>query len=134
MIQNDVAVNNAKVLVLGLTFKEDCPDLRNSRVIDVIKEFADLGMEVDVFDPWADPQQAKDAYGIELTYSPQGDTYDAIVLTVAHTEFKSLGTAIRAWAKLSICFSIQRAYCPATLLTAGFSDLSTTAQRHMAKQ
>lgn len=99
MIQNDVAVNNAKVLVLGLTFKEDCPDLRNSRVIDVIKEFADLGMEVDVFDPWADPQRAKDAYGIELTHSPQGDTYDAIVLTVAHTEFKSLGTAIRAWGK-----------------------------------
>ena len=100
MIQNDVAVNNAKVLVLGLAFKEDCPDLRNSRVIDVIKEFADLGMEVDVFDPWADPQQAKDAYGIELTHSPQGDTYDAIVLTVAHTEFKSLGTAaIRAWGK-----------------------------------
>ena len=80
MMQNDVAVNNAKVLVLGLTFKEDCPDLRNSRVIDVVNEFTGLGMNVDVFDPWADLEQAKSAYNITLTDQPENNTYDAIVL------------------------------------------------------
>ena len=102
MIQHDVAVNNAKVLVLGLTFKEDCPDLRNSRVIDVVSEFTDLGMDVDVFDPWADPEQAKSAYKIEPISQPENNTYDAIVLTVAHKEFKTLGVSeIRKWGKAS---------------------------------
>ena len=100
MMQNDVAVNNAKVLVLGLTFKEDCPDLRNSRVIDVVNEFTGLGMNVDVFDPWADLEQAKSAYNITLTDQPENNTYDAIVLTVAHKEFKTLGVSeIRKWGK-----------------------------------
>ena len=100
MIQNDVAVNNAKVLVLGLTFKEDCPDLRNSRVIDVVNEFTGLGMNVDVFDPWADLEQAKSAYNITLTDQPENNAYDAIVLTVAHEAFKALGTSeIRKWGK-----------------------------------
>jgi len=100
MMQNDVAVNNAKVLVLGLTFKEDCPDLRNSRVIDVVNEFTGLGMSVDVFDPWADLEQAKSAYDITLTGQPENNTYDAIVLTVAHEAFKALGTSeIRKWGK-----------------------------------
>lgn len=100
MMQNDVAVNNAKVLVLGLTFKEDCPDLRNSRVIDVVNEFTGLGMNVDVFDPWADLEQAKSAYNITLTDQPENNAYDAIVLTVAHEAFKALGTSeIRKWGK-----------------------------------
>ena len=100
MMQNDVAVNNAKVLVLGLTFKEDCPDLRNSRVIDVVNEFTGLGMNVDVFDPWADLEQAKSAYNITLTDQPENNTYDAIVLTVAHEAFKTLGASeIRKWGK-----------------------------------
>ena len=100
MIQHDVAVNNAKILVLGLTFKEDCPDLRNSRVIDVVNEFAGLGMQVDVFDPWADPDQAQRAYNITLTSQPDNNSYDAIVVTVAHSDFKILGAAeIRKWGK-----------------------------------
>ena len=100
MMQNDVAVNSAKVLVLGLTFKEDCPDLRNSRVIDVVNEFTELGMHVDVFDPWADLEQAKSAYNITLTEQPKNNAYDAIVLTVAHAAFKTLGASeIRKWGK-----------------------------------
>ncbi len=100
MMQNDVAVNNAKVLVLGLTFKENCPDLRNSRVIDVVREFAGLGMEVNVFDPWADSGQAASAYNITLTEQPENNTYDAIILTVAHEAFKTLGVdKIRKWGK-----------------------------------
>ena len=100
MMQNDVAVNNAKVLILGLTFKEDCPDLRNSRVIDVVNEFTGLGMHVDVFDPWADLEQAKSTYNITLTDQPENNAYDAIVLTVAHAEFKTLGAnEIRNWGK-----------------------------------
>jgi UDP-N-acetyl-D-galactosamine dehydrogenase len=99
MLKKGVTVQGARVLVLGLTFKENCPDLRNTRVIDVITELKDYGLTIDVHDPWADAACAQHEYGLELT-APPSHTYDAIVLAVAHREFKALGApAIHAYGK-----------------------------------
>ncbi|MGE5384060.1 MAG: Vi polysaccharide biosynthesis UDP-N-acetylglucosamine C-6 dehydrogenase TviB [Omnitrophica WOR_2 bacterium] len=95
MIQRGHTIAGSKVLVLGITFKENCPDIRNSRVIDVINEFKEYSCQVDVYDPWADALDVEHEYGVELK-SKLGAGYDAIVLAVAHNEFlkidfKSLG-------------------------------------------
>jgi UDP-N-acetyl-D-galactosamine dehydrogenase len=89
MIQKEHKIAGAKVLVLGITFKENCPDIRNSRVIDVIKELQEFGTDVVVYDPWADPDEVKREYNLELLSSPKG-TYDAVVLAVAHEKFNDL--------------------------------------------
>jgi UDP-N-acetyl-D-galactosamine dehydrogenase len=89
MTQNDLPVNKANVLVLGITFKENCPDIRNSKVIDLIRELESYGTRVDVFDPQADAEEVKHEYGISLISSP-GKNYSAIVLAVSHKEFSSL--------------------------------------------
>jgi len=81
--------HNARILVLGITFKEDCPDIRNSRVIDVIKELKDYGVQVDVFDPHADPEEVKEEYGIALIPEIESE-YKAVVLAVRHKEFENL--------------------------------------------
>ena len=87
-----------RVLILGLTFKENCPDLRNTRVIDVVKHLRDYNLAVDIHDPWADPGEAREAYGIELTEQPEPETYAAVVLCVAHNEFKDLASpGIKKW-------------------------------------
>ncbi|MBR8463435.1 nucleotide sugar dehydrogenase [Campylobacter sp. faydin G-24] len=90
MIKRDVLINKARVLVLGITFKENCPDIRNSRVIDVIDELKEFGCSVDVVDPWADSSDVKHEYGFELrtNYSPKD--YDCVVIAVAHNEFKGI--------------------------------------------
>ncbi len=91
MIYNDIPINNAKVLVLGITFKENTPDIRNSRVIDVIRELETFKINVDVYDPWASPEEVKKEYGLELTEDPYGRApYDGIILAVAHKEFLNL--------------------------------------------
>lgn len=95
MIQRGHTIAGSNVLILGITFKENCPDIRNSRVIDVIKEFKEYSCQVDVYDPWADALDVKHEYDVELK-SKLGTGYDAIVLAVAHNEFleidfKSLG-------------------------------------------
>jgi UDP-N-acetyl-D-galactosamine dehydrogenase len=87
MIRKDIAVRGARVLVLGLTFNEDCPDLRNTRVVDVIAELKTYGIAVDVHDPWADPDEAIDEHGIELVAKPEQRAYDGVVLAVSHREF-----------------------------------------------
>jgi UDP-N-acetyl-D-galactosamine dehydrogenase len=89
MAKNDLPVNKAKVLVLGITFKENCPDIRNSRVIDVIRELESYGTQVDVFDPCASADEVAHEYGLKMKSSIQGK-YDAIVLAVSHNEFLSL--------------------------------------------
>lgn len=90
-------LQNARVLVLGVTFKEDCPDLRNSRGLDLVQMLAAAGAQVDAFDPWADPRNAHDMGGVELVKAPQQGTYDAVVLAVAHQQFRALDEAqIRA--------------------------------------
>ena len=90
MLKRRLPVNGARVLVLGLTFKENCPDLRNTRVVDVIAALEDYGVEVDVFDPWADGAQAHEEYGIDLVKAPEPGAYDAIIGAVAHREFASM--------------------------------------------
>ena len=100
MIKRRIHVDGARVLVMGLAFKENCPDLRNSRVVDVIAELTGYGCLVDVNDPWVDAMEAKADYGIDLAGKPEAASYDAIVLAVAHQEFATMGaTAIRAMGK-----------------------------------
>ena len=90
MIKRGVLINSARVLVLGLTFKENCPDIRNSRVIDVIEELRDFGCSVDVYDPWADEAEVKREYGIVPLKSFDEANYDCVVIAVAHDKFKGL--------------------------------------------
>lgn len=89
MTQNDLPINRAKVLVLGITFKENCPDIRNSKVIDVINELNSYGTKVEVYDPQADAEEVKHEYGVSLI-SKLGENYAAIVLAVSHKEFAGL--------------------------------------------
>ncbi len=91
MIQRDLPIVGARVLILGLTFKENCTDLRNTKVADMISEFESYGLKVDVHDPWAAPEEAKHEYGIDLIDTPQDNQYAATVLAVAHQEFRELG-------------------------------------------
>jgi UDP-N-acetyl-D-galactosamine dehydrogenase len=98
MISRNIQPSGARVLCLGLTFKENCPDVRNTKVADVIKELQSFGCRVDVHDPWADASEAQHEYGISLVAKPDRGSYDAIVVAVAHKEFVELGTAgIRAF-------------------------------------
>ncbi|QCD44510.1 nucleotide sugar dehydrogenase [Campylobacter mucosalis] len=90
MIKRGILINKARVLVLGVTFKENCPDIRNSRVIDVINELKDFGCVVDVSDPWADTKEVKHEYGFDLVQNYVLKDYDCVVLAVAHNEFKSI--------------------------------------------
>ena len=89
MTQNDLTVNKAKVLVLGITFKENCPDIRNSRAIDVIRELQSFGADVEVYDPHADANEVKHEYGLSLI-NTLNKKYSAIVLAVSHEDFKSI--------------------------------------------
>ena len=99
MIERDIQIKGARVLVLGLAFKENCPDLRNTRVVDIIENLEGLGMNVDVHDPWADAVVAQAEYSIDVV-TPESDTYDVIVLAVGHCEFLELGSqGIRAFGK-----------------------------------
>ncbi|WP_299792846.1 Vi polysaccharide biosynthesis UDP-N-acetylglucosamine C-6 dehydrogenase TviB [uncultured Marivita sp.] len=91
LIHRRTQVRGAKVLVLGLTFKENCPDLRNTRVIDTIRELEEFGAEVDVHDPWVDPKEAKAEFGIDMVSSPEEGSYDGILLAVAHKQFREAG-------------------------------------------
>ena len=90
MIKKGHKINGSKVLVLGITFKENCPDIRNSRVIDVIEELQQFGCQVDVYDPLADKEEVNNVYGLELQYSLNTKDYEAIVSAVAHSDFESL--------------------------------------------
>ncbi len=100
MLKKRIHVQESKILMLGLTFKEDCPDLRNTRVIDMIEEFKDFGAIVDVYDPWVDKLEAKQEYNISPIDTPANGQYDAIVIAVAHQQFKQLGIEqIRALGK-----------------------------------
>ena len=90
MIKKRIHVENANVLIMGLTFKDNCPDLRNTRVVDLIKEFEGLNSNIDVYDPWVDKNEALRECGIKPVNYPEKGKYDAILLAVAHNEFKQL--------------------------------------------
>ena len=91
MISKRIHLVGARILVMGLTFKENCPDVRNTRVIDVVNELSNSHAQVDVHDPWVDAEQAQAEYDIEMTAEPEAGAYDAIILAVAHRQFKDLG-------------------------------------------
>jgi UDP-N-acetyl-D-galactosamine dehydrogenase len=100
MIKQQINVSGARVLVLGLTFKENCPDIRNSKVVDILSELKEYGMQPDVYDPWIDPAQAQHEYNLTPVQQPEAQGYDAIILAVAHQQFKQLGAAgIRQFGK-----------------------------------
>lgn len=100
MTKRRIQVQGSKVLVMGLTFKENCPDLRNTRVVDIVKELADYNIDVDIYDPWVDPAEAAQEYGVTPIDSPKPGTYDGIILAVSHHQFVELGSqAIRKLGK-----------------------------------
>ena len=91
MLQRGLQVKGGRALIMGLTFKENCPDLRNTRVTDIISELESFGMQVDVWDPWVDVQEAEHEYGITPIPMPEKGHYNALVLAVSHKEFVELG-------------------------------------------
>ena len=100
MIKKKIQVEGAKVLVLGLSFKENCPDIRNTKIIDIVHELKEYHMDVDIYDPWVDASEAEHEYAITPVQSVKADTYDAVILAVAHNQFKEMGvTEIRALGK-----------------------------------
>ena len=91
MLKQRIQVEGAKVLVMGLTFKENCPDLRNTRVVDMLKELCEYGIAADVYDPWVSVEEAQHEYQIMPVLEPQQEAYDAIILAVGHQQFKEMG-------------------------------------------
>lgn len=112
MLKRRIHVGGARILVLGLTFKEDCPDLRNTRVVDVIGELRDYGAIVDIHDPLSDPTEARREYGLDLIAEPLTGIYDGVVLAVAHETFRKAGAAaIRAYgAEQSVFFDLKSVF------------------------
>lgn len=100
MVKQRIHVDGARVLIMGLTFKENCPDLRNTKVVDIIKELEDYNIQVDVHDPWVSVEEAQHEYGVTPVQHLVAGTYDAVILAVAHQQFKEMGAAnIRAVGK-----------------------------------
>jgi len=100
MIQRRIPVRDARILVMGLTFKENCPDVRNTKIVDVVHELEKYGAKVDVYDPWADADEAEHEYGLRPVSRLKTGTYDAVVMGVAHREFRAMGIEkVRALAR-----------------------------------
>ncbi|EPV0455957.1 Vi polysaccharide biosynthesis UDP-N-acetylglucosamine C-6 dehydrogenase TviB, partial [Shigella sonnei] len=100
MLKQRIQVEGANVLVMGLTFKENCPDLRNTKVIDIISELKEYNINIDIIDPWCSTDEAQHEYGLTLCEDPKVNHYDAIIIAVAHNEFREMGeSAIRALGK-----------------------------------
>ena len=93
MIQKGFQITEAKVLILGITFKENCPDIRNTKVVDVYKELCDYNMQVDVYDPWADKDEVKEEYGIDLLTELNGNDYQGVLVAVSHNQFLEIDFA-----------------------------------------
>ena len=93
MAKKGISIVDGRVLILGLSFKENCPDLRNTRVVDIIARLTEYHGNIDVYDPWVDKEEAQAEYGIDLIETPQENTYDAVIIAVAHDEFKKMGAA-----------------------------------------
>ncbi|WAK01135.1 Vi polysaccharide biosynthesis UDP-N-acetylglucosamine C-6 dehydrogenase TviB [Methylobacter sp. YRD-M1] len=95
-----ISIVNSKILMLGLTFKENCPDLRNTRVVEMVSELITYRANVDVYDPWVNKEEARHEYGLEVIDTPEAESYDAIIIAVAHNQFKKMGVqGIRALGK-----------------------------------
>ncbi|QJF51818.1 Vi polysaccharide biosynthesis UDP-N-acetylglucosamine C-6 dehydrogenase TviB [Roseobacter ponti] len=114
MLRRGLPVHGGRVLVMGLTFKENCPDMRNTRVVDVIRELGEFGAKVDVTDPWVSDSDAAAAYGITLVSDPEQGAYDAVILAVAHDVFRKAGPgAVRSYAKAKhVFFDLKSVFPP----------------------
>lgn len=119
MVKRRIHVDGARVLIMGLTFKENCPDLRNTKVVDIVKELQEYNIQVDVHDPWVSVQEAQHEYAITPVQTPQPAAYDAVILAVAHQQFKDMGVEnIRALGKAEhVLYDLKY------LLSAKASDL-----------
>jgi len=118
MSRRGIDTSRARILVLGLTFKENCPDLRNTRVIDIITELQDYGIRVDVHDPWVDPDEALQEYGVKLVEAPEKHAYDGIVIAVAHRQFAELQPSELR----DMCTGNSVVYDVKNILPAGIAD------------
>ncbi len=109
MLGKSIQPADCRALVLGLTFKENCPDVRNTKVVDIVSELASYGANVDVWDPWVDAAEARAEYGIDLVTEPEAGAYDVVILAVAHDQFRALGeSGIRAFGKeKSVVYDIK---------------------------
>ncbi len=113
LIRRDVKVRGARVLVMGLTFKENCPDLRNTRVIDIVRELASYEVAVDIHDPWVDLDEAEAEYGVRPIAHPDKGAYDGIIVAVAHGAFHAMGLdAIKAFGKPGVVVQDLKAMFP----------------------
>ncbi len=110
MITNGQHIQQARVLIMGLTFKENCPDTRNTKVVDIYHELNDFGIQVDVYDPWASAQAVEDEYGISLLPTLDGQAYDGIVIAVAHRQFVTLDINALKREPSSIVFDIKSVF------------------------
>ncbi|MGE4451799.1 Vi polysaccharide biosynthesis UDP-N-acetylglucosamine C-6 dehydrogenase TviB [Castellaniella sp.] len=119
MTKRRIQVQGSRVLVMGLTFKENCPDLRNTRVVDIVRELGEYSIEVDVYDPWVDAAEAQHEYGLTPVAKPAVGAYDGIILAVAHEQFAAMGAAaLRALGKPEhVLYDLKY------VLAAGESDL-----------
>ncbi|WMD20803.1 Vi polysaccharide biosynthesis UDP-N-acetylglucosamine C-6 dehydrogenase TviB [Achromobacter seleniivolatilans] len=114
MTKKRIHVQGARVLILGLSFKENCPDLRNTKVVDIINELSDYHVNVDVYDPWVDPAEVQSEFGFSLTKTPGQHQYDAMLLAVSHREFAQMGAdAIRLFGKTDHVFFDVKSLFPA---------------------
>lgn len=119
MLKRRIHVDGARVLIMGLAFKENCPDLRNTRIVDIVNELAEYNIDVDIYDPWVSVAESEHEYGITPIAEPQAGFYDGIVLAVAHNEFRELGAeSIRGFGR-----SKHVLYDLKYLLTADESDI-----------
>ncbi|QDP20436.1 Vi polysaccharide biosynthesis UDP-N-acetylglucosamine C-6 dehydrogenase TviB [Sphingomonas xanthus] len=109
MLRRRIHVDGSRVVIFGLTFKENCPDLRNTRVIDVVRELQSLGVHVDICDPWASSEDTLEVFGLELTQEPSEGVYDGVVLAVAHDKFRGLNAdAFRRYGRTeSVLFDMK---------------------------
>ena len=112
MVKKKIDTAQCRVLVMGLTFKENCPDLRNTRVVDIVDELEEFGVSVDVYDPWADKAEAESAYGIKLVDSIEEDTYDAMIVAVGHHQFgaKTVSELRGLCKEKSVIFDVKNLY------------------------
>lgn len=120
MTRKRIHVDGARVLILGFAFKENCPDLRNTRIIDIVRELQDYNVDVDVYDPWVNANEAFHEYGIRPIATVEEDTYDAVIVAVAHKQFSKMGaSAIRRVGKLEshVLYDLKHAF------TAAESDI-----------
>jgi UDP-N-acetyl-D-galactosamine dehydrogenase len=115
MLRRKIDVSGANILVMGLTFKENCPDLRNTKVVDIIGEFQDYGLSVEVYDPWVTAADARSEYGLDMIEYPRAAFYDAAVVAVGHRQFVAMEPGrIRSFMKTeSVLFDVKNVLDPA---------------------